>query len=378
MDAQKTGAFIARLRKEKAYTQKELAEKLKVSDKAISRWETGKGFPDTALLKPLSDALEISVGELLSGERMVQLPEAKKTADHIILTSMESANRKVNRIGMLCGVLVMILLIVMLFLGIQRFSEPTAMDFIRDSRTHMHYTLGKTDGGLSYDAFEKQELPSGYEYISKDGTYRYVFLQVPENPEPILSYMHCSGEGMLFGFSVGSDTIVEGNAMLGIQKTSLQEYLKEQGFRWHHEAEDFGRPNLVYIDGIRCNWYVYEKDGVYVAFCISASEGGKLFAYDIGLSREAKSVFADLLVGNPVTLEDPYDLVTADIDGDKYWQFAQVVVTAKAAETYAALVVYINSQFVGKMTPPNPLSPDYRIEITMPGIPITILVTPEE
>ena len=68
MDAKTTGRFIAELRKQKGYTQKELAEKIMVTDKAISRWETGKGLPDTSLLKPLGDILGVSVGELLSGK----------------------------------------------------------------------------------------------------------------------------------------------------------------------------------------------------------------------------------------------------------------------------------------------------------------------
>ena len=57
MDIQKTGLFLAELRKQKGYTQKELAEKLMVTDKAVSRWETGRGLPDTSLLKALSDFL---------------------------------------------------------------------------------------------------------------------------------------------------------------------------------------------------------------------------------------------------------------------------------------------------------------------------------
>ena len=60
MDAKTTGRFLAELRKEKGYTQKELGDKLMVTDKAISRWETGKGLPDTALLKPLSEILGVS------------------------------------------------------------------------------------------------------------------------------------------------------------------------------------------------------------------------------------------------------------------------------------------------------------------------------
>lgn len=57
MDLKKTGLFISRMRKEKSMTQKEMAERLSVTDKAVSRWETGKGFPDVSILKNLSEVL---------------------------------------------------------------------------------------------------------------------------------------------------------------------------------------------------------------------------------------------------------------------------------------------------------------------------------
>ena len=68
MDRYVTGTVIRRLRERKKMTQEELAEKLFVSGKAISKWETGHGFPDVSLLEPLAKALDISVIELLSGE----------------------------------------------------------------------------------------------------------------------------------------------------------------------------------------------------------------------------------------------------------------------------------------------------------------------
>lgn len=71
MDIEKTGAFIKTLRAEKGLTQKELAEKLGCTDKAVSRWETGKGLPDAAILLPLSEQLGVSVNELLRGERFI-------------------------------------------------------------------------------------------------------------------------------------------------------------------------------------------------------------------------------------------------------------------------------------------------------------------
>lgn len=68
MDRYVTGAVIRKLRESKQITQKELADSIHVSDKAVSKWETGQGFPDISLLEPLAKALGISVVELLSGE----------------------------------------------------------------------------------------------------------------------------------------------------------------------------------------------------------------------------------------------------------------------------------------------------------------------
>ena len=69
MEAKKFGQFIAGIRKEKKMTQAELAGKIHVTDKAISRWERGLGFPDIQTLEPLAQALGISVLELMRSER---------------------------------------------------------------------------------------------------------------------------------------------------------------------------------------------------------------------------------------------------------------------------------------------------------------------
>ena len=70
MDQVLTGKFIAEERKKKGYSQAELASKLGITNKTVSKWETGKGFPDVSLLLPLCDVLDISVNELLSGKRL--------------------------------------------------------------------------------------------------------------------------------------------------------------------------------------------------------------------------------------------------------------------------------------------------------------------
>ena len=71
-----TGAMIKRLREEKKLTQTELAQRINVTDKAISKWETGRGYPDISLVEPLAKALGVSVIELLSGENVINTNRA--------------------------------------------------------------------------------------------------------------------------------------------------------------------------------------------------------------------------------------------------------------------------------------------------------------
>ena len=79
-DSYVTGAVIKRLREGKALTQEQLAEKICVSGKAVSKWETGRGFPDISLLEPLAQALGISVIELLSGDCIMNRNRAANMA----------------------------------------------------------------------------------------------------------------------------------------------------------------------------------------------------------------------------------------------------------------------------------------------------------
>lgn len=77
MDAEKTGRVISARRTQLGLTQKQLAELLHISDRTVSRWERGVGFPDVSLLEPLADALDLSLLELIRGER---LPPARQPA----------------------------------------------------------------------------------------------------------------------------------------------------------------------------------------------------------------------------------------------------------------------------------------------------------
>lgn len=93
MNPKDSGVFISELRKENNLTQKQLAEKINVSDKAVSRWETGKGYPDVNSLVALSELFNVSVNEILSGERS-SCEDISKIADENIITVIKENKRR--------------------------------------------------------------------------------------------------------------------------------------------------------------------------------------------------------------------------------------------------------------------------------------------
>ena len=94
MDQIKMGKFVADERKRKGYTQKQLSEKLDISDKTISKWERGNGFPEVSLLLPLCNELDITVNELLSGERVSEEDYQKKAEENMVNLVREAQESK--------------------------------------------------------------------------------------------------------------------------------------------------------------------------------------------------------------------------------------------------------------------------------------------
>lgn len=99
MDQKKIGIFIATKRAEKHITQSELGERLGVTDRAISNWENGKNMPDLSLFKPICEELDITINELLSGEKLEENVYQEKLEENIIdivnkVNEKEQKNRK--------------------------------------------------------------------------------------------------------------------------------------------------------------------------------------------------------------------------------------------------------------------------------------------
>ena len=99
MEKETLGAFVCELRKEKQMTQKEMAEKLGITDKAISKWERGLSYPDISMLEPIAELLDVSVMELLQGQRIqkettLTVQEAQKMVDDSLILSDSEIHRK--------------------------------------------------------------------------------------------------------------------------------------------------------------------------------------------------------------------------------------------------------------------------------------------
>lgn len=94
MDATRFGLFVAEMRKENHMTQAELATKIKVTDKAVSRWERGFGFPDINSLEPLAEALGVSVLELMKSEKIVETNIQCGDADIIVTDTIKAAEHQ--------------------------------------------------------------------------------------------------------------------------------------------------------------------------------------------------------------------------------------------------------------------------------------------
>lgn len=94
MDQVKIGQFIKAIRKDKNLTQREVAERLSISEKTVSKWETGNGLPEVSLMLPLCELLGISVNELLSGERLDEKQYYDKAEANIMDLLKEKAEAK--------------------------------------------------------------------------------------------------------------------------------------------------------------------------------------------------------------------------------------------------------------------------------------------
>ncbi len=166
MDAKSLGTFMQLVRKEKGLTQKELAERICVSDKTISKWENGNSMPDTSILMDLCRELDISVNELLRGERI--LPEAypDKAEETIVCLLQENeGNKKQRKIQYFFGTFLLICTVIMAGLGVEAkiswfFDIPTFLIMLCGC-VGMVFISGKRDAVGVVSVLRRTVIPFG-------------------------------------------------------------------------------------------------------------------------------------------------------------------------------------------------------------------------
>ena len=123
MNQEKIGKFISKCRKNKNLTQQELAEKLSVSDRTVGNWENGRNMPDLSLFKPLCDELDISINDLMSGERIKKEQYQEKLEENIV--NLTVGNKKIfnKKLKIFSSLLAFLLIIFIVVVYIYNFYE---------------------------------------------------------------------------------------------------------------------------------------------------------------------------------------------------------------------------------------------------------------
>ena len=125
MNQEMIGKFISSCRKDKGLTQMQLAEKLNITNRAVSKWETGKSLPDASIMLDLCEVLGITVNELLCGERIAMENYQKKADENMV--EMKKENEAINKSASAGFCVTTILLLILNFLNVYKYGVQEAI-----------------------------------------------------------------------------------------------------------------------------------------------------------------------------------------------------------------------------------------------------------
>lgn len=171
MDNQKIGGFIAAMRKERGLTQKELGSRLHVSDRAVSKWERGLNLPDAALFEPLCRELDITVTELLRGERVAAtVPELERVVVETVSLAGRK-ERKVRNLKRLTAFLLCIIGAAAIFIGPRLWKEYQQYRLWNRDSARPFVTISCKEGGSDWKRVEFTPYAHGmYGPFESDGS----------------------------------------------------------------------------------------------------------------------------------------------------------------------------------------------------------------
>ncbi len=214
MDQQKIGKFIAKLRKDKKMTQEELANKLGVNSRSVSRWENGKCMPDLSLLVPLSKELGMSVNDLLSGEKNDNYQEVFENNIVNIVSVVDKDKRryKLKITVILLGMVLIGIPLIVLSIGqfFKLYSLPSFSSFSIISKSNQFYKalqnndIDKIDKLMTDNVEDemcwfstdsiiqnKQEFLDNLKYLKNQKRVKYTSFSIKQ-----FRYIESAGEGL--------------------------------------------------------------------------------------------------------------------------------------------------------------------------------------
>ncbi len=217
MDQNKSGKFIAKLRKEKNMTQEQLAEKMGVSINAVSKWERGLSFPDVSLYKKICKELDINIEELINGEKD-NSEEAKEKA---IISTINETNKIKKRTKN--KIIVLLISFVVIIIGIYFYNNKFKINLVNDS-----YELY----GIAIDYLREKEFKNNpdsnekdfnvfFSYhgfgIEKKDNYKYAYMWIFNNSYYIEKYDYGDALAISSGMSIPCKITFKNNKVIKIE-----------------------------------------------------------------------------------------------------------------------------------------------------------------
>lgn len=197
MNNKKTGEFISSLRKELGFSQKDLAEKLNITDKAVSKWETGRSVPDVSMLIPLAEVLGVSVTEILKGERISQQEIGTKSNEMIVMTLKKS---KLKVLITVISVLVILIGLICSYPAYHYFSTIAEHDFWKVEEQAISY-FGNEE--INCIAITQNSDKIAYLFADDESSYMLLY-ERNELFENRLNYIGGTGTSSKGEFGMGS------------------------------------------------------------------------------------------------------------------------------------------------------------------------------
>lgn len=217
-----TGRFISQLRKEKGMTQMELAEKLNVTDKAVSKWETGRSAPDVSMLIPLSENLGVTVTEILKGEK-ISTESLSEASNEVIVKAIKEKKQTSKKLLLISGIIVLLSMIIALSGVIYHYCSSASVDDAAAimkqsekyseafSETEEEMEIVKTEKrGVFYVYFLKSDNKASLRIFKADPIFRYrvrvIDGLVCENSDEVFLYSGTYDDDRLdifYGYNIG-------------------------------------------------------------------------------------------------------------------------------------------------------------------------------